>query len=136
MSISPSEWEWFGHAGHFICARWCRFHLCTKVGPYLVSTVGEYVPLHEAGNSEQAESEWLAVNAPGKDIGCGRKYETMVFKAGEPCDSTDCNCGMPMPETWSELDMLPANNAGDARDNHMVLCEQYAEKETEDADAH
>jgi hypothetical protein len=36
--------RWFGHAGHFICAEWCRFHLCTQVGPYLISTVGEYVP--------------------------------------------------------------------------------------------
>ena len=40
----PQDWKWFRHPGHFICARWCRFHLCTQVGKWLVSTVGEYWP--------------------------------------------------------------------------------------------
>lgn len=133
MAISPSEWEWFGHAGHFICGRWCRFHLCTKVGPYLVSTVGEFVhPRHSKG-SERTEAEWLAKNPNGADIGCDRKYETMVFKADNtPCDSLECGCGMPgLGDDGQELDMLPANKAGDARDNHMTLCEHYAEMEAE-----
>lgn len=134
MSISPSEWEWFGHAGHFICGQWCRFHLCTKVGPYLVSTVGELVhPRHSKG-SERAEAEWLKDNAPGEDVGCDRKYETMVFKAGAPCSLPDCNCGLPTLDDATELDMLGANKAGDARDNHMTLCEHYAEMETENAE--
>ena len=42
--IPVSDWIWFGTPGHFICANYCRFHLCTRVGDYLVSTVGEYVP--------------------------------------------------------------------------------------------
>ena len=33
--------KWFGSPGHFICSFDCRFHLCTQVGDYLVSTVGE-----------------------------------------------------------------------------------------------
>ncbi len=54
--IPESKWEWFGNAGHFMCSQWCRFHLCTKVGPWLVSTVGEYVhPRHSAGG-EQPEA--------------------------------------------------------------------------------
>ena len=115
--IPESEWEWFGNAGHFICGRWCRFHLCTKVGPWLVSTVGEYVhPRHSKGNEADEFS----------DIGCDRKYETMVFLAGERCVATDCGCGLPFID-GSERDMLPANTAKEAAENHVVLCKKYAE---------
>lgn len=128
MAINPSEWQWFGHAGHFICGQWCRFHLCTKVGEYLVSTVGLYVPPHKTGGSERTEAEWLADNPDGADIGCDRKYETRVFGAGEPCTSSDCNCGLPTT-VHPELDVFPANKAGDARANHMTLCKKYAAME-------
>lgn len=43
-ACSPSSWEWYGHPAHFICGDKCRFHLATKVGKYLVSTVGELWP--------------------------------------------------------------------------------------------
>ncbi len=88
--ILQIDWEWFGNAGHFMCARWCRFHLCTKVGNYLISTVGEYVhPCHGMGNDAK-EAKWLEENYPGEDIGANRKYETMVFLAGERCVSVGC----------------------------------------------
>lgn len=48
--INANEWEWFGNAAHFICGRWCRFHLATKVGKYLISTVGEYVSPRNSGD--------------------------------------------------------------------------------------
>ena len=41
--IPKEDWKWFGSPGHYICSRWCRFHLCTLVGQYIVSTIGEYV---------------------------------------------------------------------------------------------
>jgi hypothetical protein len=54
--IPVHNWKWFGSAAHFICGRWCRFHLATQVGRYLISTVGEFVhPRH--GGSERAEAE-------------------------------------------------------------------------------
>ena len=60
--INKADWEWYGNAGHFICGHSCRFHLCTKVGSYLISTVGEYVPdsfvraiLKESRNGEKVE---------------------------------------------------------------------------------
>lgn len=51
--IDRSEWEWFGNVGHFILGYRCRFHLCTKVGPRLVSTVGELTPHGERCSSEE-----------------------------------------------------------------------------------
>lgn len=128
--VPPSEWEWFGQAAHFICGQWCRFHLATKVGPWLVSTVGEYVhPRHSSG-SEQAEAEWLKQNWPGEEIGCGRKYETMVFRAGNVCKDSRCNCGLPEIAS-SELDSGAYNEAGAARDGHFELCRKWAARSAE-----
>ncbi len=120
-------WQWFGKPGHFICGQWCRFHLATKVGPWLVSTVGELVhPLHSVG-SENSEMEWLEKNWPGEDIGAGRKYETMVFLAGEPCTAPGCNCGLPSTEEGVDL-ARGYDTAGDATAGHMSLCAVYAGK--------
>ena len=120
--IPPEKWKWFGSPGHFICARWCRFHLCTKVGKYLVSTVGEYIHPRSSGASEVSENDWLKKNWPGEDIGCDRKYETMVFEASGTCE---CGCGLPkiVPH---ELDMLGCNDAVEATKGHYKLCRKWA----------
>ena len=44
MKVTKDKWVWMGHAGHFICGHDCRFHMATRVGKYLVSTVGELWP--------------------------------------------------------------------------------------------
>lgn len=120
-----STWQWFGHAGHFICGQWCRFHLTTKVGPWLVSTVGEYVHPRHCNGNERAEAEWLIKNPQGEEIGCGRFYETMVFRAGKPCEEPDCSCGLPSID-GSEVDFSGYKNAGDATRGHAALCLKYA----------
>lgn len=126
IEIPESEWDWFGFAGHFICGSWCRFHLCTRVGAVLISTVGAYVhPRHSAG-SERLEAKWLEANWPGEDIGYGRKFETGAFLAGEPCDAEGCNCGQPGLADAAELEMLGANDPKMARTNHLRLCHKYA----------
>lgn len=123
MSIPRDEWEWYGSAAHLIVGRYCRFHLATKVGPWLVSTVGEYVhPMHSAG-SEITERTWLEKNWPGEDIGIDRKYETMVFRIGGECS---CGCGLPVPEDWDGVGFAGYNDAHAAREGHMVLCQEYA----------
>jgi hypothetical protein len=125
LGISRDQWEWFGNAAHLITGRWCRFHLATKVGPWLVSTVGEYVhPRHGMG-SEQKEAEWEKENWPGENIGLDRKYETMVFRAGEPCS---CGCGLPRAVDWDELEICGYNDAKAAREGHLRLCEEWAAK--------
>jgi hypothetical protein len=89
MTIPQSEWRWFGSPGHFICARDCRFHLCTQIGAVLVSTVGEYFP-GESVREILANSRGVVLNGRGdereadymtklgyEDIGFNRKYETI-----------------------------------------------------------
>lgn len=135
MTVNKAEWEWFGHPGHFICARWCRFHMTTKAGAWLVSTVGEMVPPHRSGGSEATEAAWLKDNYPGEDIGYNRKYETMVFLAGAPCSAEGCNCGLPFPEDYSERDALGANDAATARANHLEMCHKWADTPTDSTEA-
>lgn len=123
--IQPDQWEWFGNVGHFICGQWCRFHLTTKVGPWLVSTIGEYVHPRRSMGSEQTEIEWLRDNWPGEDIGYNRKYETMVFHAGDPCSAPGCNCGMPTISGDEEVSE-GCNDAKAATEGHMRFCRQFA----------
>lgn len=129
--IPESEWEWYGFAGHFICGWWCRYHLVTKVGLVIVSTVGKFVhPRHSQGN-ERSEREWLKTHPQGEEVGCDRFYETMVFKAGNRCDSAECGCGETLAADGDSLDFWPANSGADARANHMKACQQYAESTTQ-----
>jgi hypothetical protein len=137
-SISKIDWKWFGHAGHFICAQWCRFHLCTLVGNYLVSTVGEYVPdegvreihcdvrgITLKGRGDERLADYM--NKVGfQEIGCGRKYETMVFKAGNPCSVKECHCGLP-EISGSELEADGYNEAGAATAGHYAMCEKWSQ---------
>jgi len=127
--IEEKDWKWFGNAGHFICGKWCRFHLCTQVGDYLVSTVGEYVPPHKTAGTEQAERSYLKENPLGEDIGSGRKFETMAFKAGPPCVAADCGCGMPTPDDWSELEADCYNTRPAATEGHLAMCHKAARGE-------
>lgn len=127
--IDPKDWKWFGKPGYHICSQWCRFHLCTQVGSYLISTVGEYVhPRHSAGK-KTTEEEWMNENYPGEDIGLDRKYETTVFRIGKGCCETDrCGCGIP-EQDGSEIDMRGYNRAREATEGHNELCNQYAQRE-------
>lgn len=139
-----ANWKWFGHAGHFICGHWCRFHLTTKVGKYLVSTVGEYWP--ERGSREihaqVHDPKWFAANRHrlGDDfdhaymqrfgyetVGLDRLYETMVFRAGAPCKAKGCACGLPSIN-GSELDFKGYNDAASATTGHHKLCRKWATK--------
>lgn len=105
--------EWFGHAGHLCVSRWCNFHLTTRVGAYLVSTVGDYRTKDDATRPT--------------DIGVGRLYETVVFRAGKPCSAKGCACGMPEID-GNEIDFEPYNSAKDARDGHLRLVRKYQRK--------
>ena len=124
-TIPVKDWEWFGHAAHFCCGRWCRFHMATKVGPWLISTVGLYVHPRNSEGNETNEGKWLSDHPNGEEIGCDRFYETMVFKAGAPCTSLECGCGLP-GIGGSEVDSEGYKTAGEARKGHMALCLKYA----------
>jgi hypothetical protein len=137
--IARSEWHWFGHAGHLIVGHDCRFHLATQVGPWWISTVGEYLPdstvrevlaesrsIQLEGRSDAREADWLR-KAGYEEIGYKRKYETMVFRAGPSCQDEDCGrCGIPFPTDFTELEMQPYNDAGSATRGHYATCEKWA----------
>lgn len=133
--------KWFGHAGHFICAPWCRFHLTTQVGPWLVSTVGEYWPDRPVReiHARTHDPKWLAQNGLLKGdafdaaymerfgyetIGCDRLYETMVFRAGAPCPAPKCGCGLPTID-GSEEDFSGYNDPASATKGHHAMVEKY-----------
>lgn len=140
-SIPQSEWKWFGHAGHLIVSQWCRFHLCTLIGRYLVSTVGEYVP-DETVREIHCEVRGIALVGRGdarladymkkvgfQEIGFGRTYETMVFNTtGEFCQRPECGCGLPAIVP-TELEGAGYSNPGDATRGHYAACEKWAEIE-------
>jgi hypothetical protein len=101
-------WEWQGHAGHFIGAMDCIFHLHTHVTAtdgrrFCVSTVGDYWPNRGA-------------DAPA-EIGFRRLYETMVFRLSD--DGTTVN-------DYSELEMRPYNDKDAANAGHIETCQRWA----------
>lgn len=112
------SWEFFGSPLHFIGAWSCHFHLGTLVGPWVVSTVGEYTP-----DGNRADYE---------EIGGGRKYETYVFRAtGDRCSRDGCRCGQP-EWTGGEIDSEGYNERGDAQRGHYAMCEKWAAIKTDE----
>lgn len=113
--IPREKWKWQGSAAHFVAAASCRWHLCTVVGDYVVSSVGEYVPYVPRGK-EAFEK-----------IGCDRLYETFVFHGGGACADSGCTCGGEVRvHDFSEIDSLGANTRAEAAANHEALCLKWA----------
>lgn len=112
MNVPIEKWKWYGMPGHLIVGDRCVHHLCTEVGQYLISTVGEYRPDHKKDREE---------------VGCGRFFETYVFKLGRKFKRCSCGCGVPTPSDMCEIDSLPANDAINADKNHMKMCRKYSQ---------
>lgn len=134
MKVHRANWEHMPHAGHLIIGQDCRFHLNTKVGKYIVSTVGEYFP-DEGIREIFAKSRRVKLEGMGdarradymrkigyEDIGLDRKYETMVFRAQK--SERDC-CPWEM-KSPSNIDMRGYNDPGEARKGHIAMCRKYA----------
>lgn len=121
MPIPIQQWEWLGHPQHFIAADSCRFRLATRVGAFVVSTIGDYY-LSE-----------LAAKAIGRDpnepeeIGYRRKFETMVFAVADGGGRKPCGC--PELRDYTELETVPYNDGAAAQRGHMDVCRQYAERQ-------
>lgn len=144
--ITHDKWKWFGTPGHFICARDCRFHLCTQVGKYLISTVGELWSQLDVRriHADVYDSDWVEKNRHLKgdawddaymirfgyqEVGCGRLYETMTFIAGKKCKVLDCNCGLPEIGEQVEGGFNAANERGPAAKGHHAMCLKYAKEQ-------
>lgn len=136
--ISESDWKWYGNHGHLIVGRDCRFHLCTEIGEYVISTVGEYLP--DAPVREiLADTRGVKLSGRGDErlcdymkqigyetVGFNRLYETMVFKFVGRCQTDGCGCGLPSI-TGEELDFAGYNDAKAATQGHYALCKKYAQ---------
>lgn len=135
--MARRSWVWMPHPGHFICGFDCRFRLNTYVpSGYIVSTVGEYFP-DEGTREVLAKSRGIKLEGIGdsrradymkkigfEEIGFGRKYETMVFRAAKSKDSTCCPYEI---SDFTELDFSGYNDPGVALSGHMELCQKWAD---------
>lgn len=103
---------------HFCMSASCSFGKTTMLpaAGVFVSSVGEYRP------GGGAEDDAIA------EIGCGRFYETFVFKwtTGARCAIQGCICGgVPNADDLREIDSLCANTREEAEANHWKLVEKY-----------
>ena len=132
--MTRDNWIWMPHAGHLCVGHECRFHLNTYVGGFIVSTVGEWWPDSQV-REIHADVRGTKLQGMGDDrardflrkvgfieIGSGRTYETMVFraKAGEGC--------CPWVQDGECLEMQGYNQAEAAYLGHLAFCEQWAAK--------
>lgn len=113
--MTPDKWKWFGHPAHFILGQRCRFHMATKAGKYLISTVGE---LPKTGTTVEL-MQWDTLGASE----CF--YETFVFLAGRKCSSKNCGCGLP-DISGMEVDSLRSITAGEATKTHYRMCKKWS----------
>lgn len=144
--MTKDQWVWMPHNAHLIIGHQCRFHLATYVGKYIVSTVGEWWPDRRAReiHAHVYDKEWLGQNQNllgdtfdlayfkrfgFEEIGSGRTYESMVFKA-RPSTRTDDNYQCcPWEIIVSEsVDFNGYNNATEAYRGHLKLCAKWSRK--------
>lgn len=102
-----ADWKWYGFPGHLIVADRCAYHLCTKVGGYLISTVGAFYP--DPRRSKKIET-----------IGSGPDdfYETFVFKCSGERDGNP-QIGFSEIDGWRYPDSLLAEKG------HYEFCWKY-----------
>ncbi|MBP8235143.1 MAG: hypothetical protein KAY22_22860 [Rhizorhabdus sp.] len=107
--IPHSEWKWYGYAGHLCVGSRCAYHLSTRIGKYLVSTVGHYLPNPKTGVMET--------------IGSGEAYfETQVFNCGGEEETGD-----PIILSYDTVDGKRYAKSIDAERGHYEFCQKYAE---------
>ena len=135
--VTKDKWVWMPHPAHFIMSDWCRFTLATKIGKYIVSTVGELVPDETV---REIHCQVMGIKLEGKgdarlvdfmkkagfqELGYNRIYETMVFKCRK--DSKNLCCG------WTIMvdkcvDSDGYTDAVSARKGHMKYCRKWSKR--------
>lgn len=136
MKNKENKWIWMPHPAHLIVARDCQFHLATYVGKYIVSTVGEWFP-DSSVRKIFADSKGIEIKGRGdawdadymkkigyEEIGAGRLYETMVFKARK----SDKPCCLYVPSSFSDIDMDGYNDAKSAYKGHLKMCRKWSNR--------
>ena len=85
MTIVVEHWQWSGYPAHLCVSTRCYWWLCTRVGDWIISSIGDYRP-------GGVESEREPIGAGEQDF-----YESAVFKAAE-------STGFSWDDTEKEMD--------------------------------
>lgn len=136
--ITKDKWIWMPHPAHFICSQDCHFHMATKVGKWIISTIGELLfdmqvneilakhrNIQLEGMGDFRRADWMRKNG-WEEIGMGRTYETMVFKAEKSNEKNSC-CPYRIA-SGSYVDFRGYKTSEDAYQGHLELCEEYSKK--------
>ena len=102
--IPASEWLWSGYAAHLTVSDCCLWHMTTRVGNFIVSSVGHFRPTPESAMEPLAN--W-------KD----GFYEVNVFNAPEK--------GWEI-EDFEEIFSGRYKTESEATEAHMAACRRYA----------
>jgi len=113
--IPQEEWKWFGYPGHLCISNRCGFHMCTRVGNYLISTIGHCF--------DKEDKELISLVPKSSDL-----FETMVFPYKHDTedkfeDAYPAQYNFPQEEIDFERYTLPDK----AIKGHMKFCNKYAE---------
>lgn len=128
------------HPAHFICSYDCKFFLATKVGKYIVSTVGEYFPdsqireifassrnIKLEGKGDERKSDYMK-KIGFEELHCGGwLYETYVFKSIKMPENGCKSCPFKI-EIGSNIDQNVYKTGDEAFKGHYKLCEKYSKK--------
>lgn len=109
--IPQSEWVWYGYAGHLCIGSRCAYHMSTRIGRYLISTVGDFKPDGKTRETLSSADDSF--------------FETMVF----PCDG-EIASGDPNILSWEAVESEHYAKSIDAERNHRALCLKYAQMQT------
>lgn len=128
-----TKWQQLGYPAHFCGGNECRFHISTKIGKWIVSTVGDYRPYEKIPTDkfEKLSGDMRAnalLNSKWKNkkqddiesIGVDRFYETMVFRAKKAkcgCCQWAIEVGKEHPNSFGGY-----NTAMEATKGHNRIC--------------
>jgi hypothetical protein len=124
--IEREQWIWFGFPKHFIMADKCQFHMATKVGHWIISTVGQLVTddMDEYNYDIKENPDGIKM----KEVGAGRFFETMVFEAEKArCDC--CEWEVNVENGRHDFPGGAYDTASEAREGHMKVCEFIAKNQ-------
>lgn len=143
--MAKQDWAWMPCAGHFILGKYCRYHLCTYVNGYIISTIGQLWPddnirrIYAESHNKLNPNNQIDLSLKGDDFdreyfkkkgfhGLGfpeeeSVYETMVFKGKKRDEGSQC-CPY-MVSDWGDLDCNRYSDAAEAYQGHLRFCQEY-----------
>ena len=85
--------------------------------------LAEFRGIELVGLGDERRADWME-KAGFEDIGCDRKYETMVFRS-KVSDGIGC-CHWKADHGDGELDFSGYNDPGEAYEGHLAMCQKWS----------